>query len=127
MDRTDEPGARANQGFGAPGGKAEQRTGRDRNPPAPKDDDMAQPAKDGLDPQAMKKRIESEGEIIADEQLRERGFAEPSRFVKQQVTALQEPCSREIHARSPPEHLRGIELTTGVRVDRFDRILGCGR
>ena len=71
MNDRNEPGARANQGFGAPGGKAEQRTGQDSNAPAPKDDDMARQTKDGLDPQAMKKRIESEGEIIAEEQLRE--------------------------------------------------------
>lgn len=77
MSKPDEhSGAEANQGFGPAGSPIEQRTGRDENPPALKEQDaMSQarksPAQDGLDPEAMKKTVQSKDELLASEQLDE--------------------------------------------------------
>lgn len=70
-NNSENSGARANQGFGAPGSKNEQARGNDDNPPAPEDEMSKRKPDDGLDPQALEKAVKSEGEMIADEQIRE--------------------------------------------------------
>jgi hypothetical protein len=76
------PGARANQGFGAPGGERERLSGKDADRPAKpgadrldkyhdRNTDMKRPAEDGLDPKTLEKTIKSDSEMIAKEQLDE--------------------------------------------------------
>ena len=65
------PGAKANQGFGAPGSPSEQVSGTDTDAPASKEDAMKTPADDGMDPQKLEKTIKSDEEIVPEEQLDE--------------------------------------------------------
>ena len=66
-----QPGPNANQGFGAPGSPSERDSARDSNAPASEGQDMKHPTEDGLDPEAIRKKVKSSGELVGEEQLDE--------------------------------------------------------
>jgi hypothetical protein len=71
--RPPDPGPSANQGFGPPGSRAEQRGRPSENAPAEEDETMQRkaPGADGLDPEALKKATEGKDRLVPREHLDE--------------------------------------------------------